>query len=374
MSDINQTLSEAYNLIRENKLSRARDLLTAYMVESPNDADAWWLYAYAVEDAEEARKALQNVTRLDPGYPGARDLMDDLVSATQPIAPIASAEAVRRLDSNAPAQVSQIRRTQSASTVPAGDLGGRVLEDNAAARSGGRGMLYLGVGLLVAIIAVFVLLVLPGLQGTAPTPTATAVANATVAAVAPTAEFIVPTETTVGAEASTDEPVATDAVEPTAEAPTEEAATDTPTEEISATDEPATDEPSATIEASQPTAETPVVFDPSGVYTALATFNVIGGSAVIETTDAGQTLAAGVCRDANQSLRDYSQSVLESLARYAPEAPADVEAIGAKIINCDSGATLRYFAVTREDAEAFATGALSADELRQRLQRLDGQS
>src|SRR5690606_11573431 len=86
------SLNAAYEAIKAKDLSRARDLLSTYLVEQPNDVDAWWLYSYAVTDVDQARKALETVLRLDPAYPGARDLLNELEGAS-PSAPTMPADA-----------------------------------------------------------------------------------------------------------------------------------------------------------------------------------------------------------------------------------------------------------------------------------------
>src|SRR5690606_33000385 len=73
-----RVLAQAYELIESERLAEAEALLKPIVAAEPDNADAWWLYAHAVTDPGEARLALNNVLRIDPGYPGADDLLDSL--------------------------------------------------------------------------------------------------------------------------------------------------------------------------------------------------------------------------------------------------------------------------------------------------------
>ncbi len=75
---IDQVLSQAYDMIEQERLEEARRLLKPALDSHKDNADVWWLYAHAVTDAETARLALNNVIRLDPDYPNANDLLNQL--------------------------------------------------------------------------------------------------------------------------------------------------------------------------------------------------------------------------------------------------------------------------------------------------------
>src|SRR5262245_41963233 len=82
-------LQRAYELIEVDQLDEARAILEPIVTSEQNNADAWWLYAHSVYDPEEARRALQNVLRIDPDYPEASSLliMLDQQVALQPTQP-----------------------------------------------------------------------------------------------------------------------------------------------------------------------------------------------------------------------------------------------------------------------------------------------
>lgn len=77
-AQIDQVLSQAYDMIEQERLEEARRLLKPVLDSHKNNADVWWLYAHAVTDAETARLALNNVIRIDPDYPNANDLLNQL--------------------------------------------------------------------------------------------------------------------------------------------------------------------------------------------------------------------------------------------------------------------------------------------------------
>jgi predicted Zn-dependent protease len=75
MSDIRSlALSRAYELVEAGKPDEARTVLEPILVNDRDNADAWWIYAHAVSDPNEARHALGNVMRVNPNYPGAAEL------------------------------------------------------------------------------------------------------------------------------------------------------------------------------------------------------------------------------------------------------------------------------------------------------------
>ena len=79
MSDeTNRSLTMAYELIEAEKLSEARSTLEPLLSANKDDPNIWWLYVHAAEDPAAAKTALQNVLRLDPKYPGADQLAQQL--------------------------------------------------------------------------------------------------------------------------------------------------------------------------------------------------------------------------------------------------------------------------------------------------------
>jgi hypothetical protein len=71
-------LEQAYDLIRQERLDEALVILEPILQTDPDNTDAWWLYANAVQEPEEARSALQRVLILEPEHQPAQELLIQL--------------------------------------------------------------------------------------------------------------------------------------------------------------------------------------------------------------------------------------------------------------------------------------------------------
>jgi hypothetical protein len=335
------SLNAAYEAIKAKDLSRARDLLSAYLVEQPNDVDAWWLYSYAVTDVARAKKALETVLRLDPAYPGARDLLNELEDAS----PDTSAE-------GAPVRAPEVAALRPLSDRPAGvvpltttikpdddDFGIRA--SATAGTSSNRAILVIGAAFVLLLILAAVLIL------SNRDPSGPVVADATNTAAA--------TDTSIGFGITE---------EVTAETTEAAGVTEVAPEETSVSGEEPT--PEATAGANvEPTSE--VAADPlQSVYDALGTFEVVPDSAGVETTELGETLTASVC-SATSELRSTIPAALTALALSSAQAPAEAQAVGAKFVDCIDNTVLRYVAISIEDAQAYAAGTIDDATLRSRF-------
>jgi cytoskeletal protein RodZ len=360
------SLNAAYEAIKAKDLSKARDLLSAYLIDHPNDVDAWWLYSYAVTDVEQARKALETVLRLDPAYPGARDLLNELEAAAPGApAPASTQEApgIRPLAGRTP----EIPLTTTVGPDDSPDESAEFgFPDEPAREPGGVSRVLIGtLAAIIVFLIVAALLVLPNLNrqqtvGDSPTvgvPTESAVPDTSTEA--PTDAATEEVTDTVATESPADDATATD-----------ESATDEPVTDTAPTDEPATQAASPIPEASaEPTTET-VASDPmQPIYDALMDgYDYIPGTAGIETTELGETVTVSICAPPAQSeLRALIPSAMTQLARASESMPAEAQAVAARFVNCTDNAELRRVALNMADAQAFAAGALTDDELRTRL-------
>ncbi|MBX3063789.1 MAG: tetratricopeptide repeat protein [Anaerolineae bacterium] len=80
MSDaMRDQLERAYNLIQQEQLDDAVNLLRPIVARDPDNPDAWWLLANAVSEPHDAYNALTNVLRLEPNHDQARELLDNLL-------------------------------------------------------------------------------------------------------------------------------------------------------------------------------------------------------------------------------------------------------------------------------------------------------
>jgi hypothetical protein len=351
------SLNAAYEAIKAKDLTRARDLLSTYLVEQPNDVDAWWLYSYAVTDVDQARKALETVLRLDPAYPGARDLLTELEESS-PSAPALSdapapahvpeAAALRPLAEH-PSSAAPLTTTINPDDDEQSDFGIRA---NAVEETSSNRTMLAIIAAIVLLLVLAAVFILPNLN-----PAGPAIADATNTAAA--------TDTSLGfgltEEATAEETGAADATETadtTETAPEETAVTEgQPT--LEATSE-------ATVETNiEPTADTTA--DPlQSVYDSLGTFEVVPDSAAVETTQLGETLAVSVC-SATSELRSTIPAAITALTSASEQAPEGVQAVGAKFVDCTDNTVLRFVAISIEDARAYVAGTIDDATLRSRF-------
>lgn len=71
-------LAQAYRLIKAGDRKAAGQVLRDYLKQHPQDTDAWWLMAHAVDQAENMRKCLERILQIDPGHARARERLAQL--------------------------------------------------------------------------------------------------------------------------------------------------------------------------------------------------------------------------------------------------------------------------------------------------------
>lgn len=418
MSDMRSlALTRAYELVEAGKSDEARTVLEPILLNDRDNVDAWWIYAHAVDDPAEARRALMNVIRLDRDYPGAADLLATLNEqypevASEPIpAPVveAAAEELEPEFADDESYVEEPHYTPVATSVR---------------REGSRSWLPIAVVVgIIAVLLLVLLLLLPGLNQTGvPTPTSVAALNtpqpttvimlpateeATEVAVEPEITEVVllnvtPIDLTAGdatesvelettsmageapeTETAALEPVATEtptgapavalgvteSATQTAEtqpeaSPTEpaEEATLLETEAVLPTD--TTDQTEAGDEEQEATAEAELaqVSYEERLATALQSFAVPEQSVEEMETEFGETVVVRVCTSEGLVLRETLRSVMALVSNEAELLPENFEGVGVRLVNCDMDRTLRIIAVDRESAVAFADDNLDEEQ------------
>jgi hypothetical protein len=76
-------MQQVYQLIKSGQKQQAIQMLLPILKADRDNADAWWLMANAVSDnPERAKQALENVLRLRPDHPQARQMLDRLGSGS----------------------------------------------------------------------------------------------------------------------------------------------------------------------------------------------------------------------------------------------------------------------------------------------------
>ena len=303
-----QLLHEAYELIEAEKHDEAQAILKPFLEENPDNADAWWLYAHAVTDAETGRMALNQVLRIDDSYQEAQTLLT-------------------QLDENSGSDFGAIETPpglpEDSDMVQAGaldqdDLAGFSLEDTgpifgdrvveAEAQESGRGGLRF---ILMALLLIVVVVV------------------AAILVVNPFA----PADTT---EATS---------QPTPQA-TSVAQQDTPTSE-------------AVMLEALPALETVSDEANSSVTAVLSDFDLVEQGIGTSETSMGNTLLASICTTGG-TFRDDLSGSMDALAAVSDGVADDVGALGVAFIDCESDRLLRIIAVSIEDAIAFNNGDIDA--------------
>jgi hypothetical protein len=77
-------LQQAYQLIRSGEKTEAVKLLLPIVRAEPDNADAWWLLANAVDKSDQAKRALQQVLKVRPNDQRARRFLEQLGGTPPP--------------------------------------------------------------------------------------------------------------------------------------------------------------------------------------------------------------------------------------------------------------------------------------------------
>ncbi len=342
MSDAtNQALSEAYELIEADRLTEAEEILKPILADEPDNADAWWLYSYAVTDVETARMALNTVLKLDSKYPGAAELLQTL-EGKYPTHTSAKSD-IRKLASQPPSLPDLPEDEDMEPVVNYLDDSEPILARNRQTKTeipvqkpvqkSSRLPIYAGLALLVILIIALLLLTSrqPG-QDTTLTPTAEQqqVASGTL----PVDQLSTQETSSTEEASSTEESASTQEASSTQEAALTEEATVSPLE--------------ADVTPVSDTAA-------NSVGGALADFTLAADGIGTLETQLGTTLVAGVCTGSGQQMRDTLAGSMSALSAVA-DTISGSEAIGVRLVNCDTNEVLRVIAVPISEAASFAAG------------------
>lgn len=342
-------LRDAYEAIQANNLPLARTILTGYLKTDGNNADAWWLLNYAAADGHEAREALQNVLRIDPSYPGARELLDEVNLKLQAMPPKPQTPVFAPIEPVV-APASKPALTGNTKPLPDDDFDDLDDDDDEDEPSSRRRWLIATLGFLLLLALVwFVFAWLPNRTPTTITPTTVAESGTPQAL-----------ETAV-----VQTPDAQQALTEAATAPSDSATATTDagavTPEVSPS-QPATVEAVVTVSN-----DTGAPFE--ALYAALSTFGVQDGSIVVEQTSLGAGLVASVCSSGSAAeLRAAIPAVLTTMAQNAGGDGEAVQVIGAKFTDCATGRVVRYVGVPSAQAQAFVNGSIDETAFRSSIQ------
>lgn len=355
--DRDADLQRAYELIEADSLSDARTILQQIVAADRNNADAWWLLAHAVDNPDEARNALNNVLRIDSAYPGAQTLFNTLQAATPGKTTAATpSTGIARLPA-APATVStsdddfdfdfddeddlgvmdlsdqddfdfelddEEDVVEKAGSVKEdfeldddfgdefddGDEDGDEEDDEAAPR---RRIILAAIALLALLAVIVVVFIVNPFKPSTTTP-------------APATQQVSGVTTVTPDSVPTSDPGTTTSVDP------------------------------AVLQ---------------NFYNALSTTQVIPDSDDVETTSVGNTLSFTICVESLRALPAVIPGAIRAIASQSPGVADQVDAVGARFVNCTNNNTpLRFVVVSMVDALDFANGTLSDEELNGRLQAI----
>jgi hypothetical protein len=338
-------LRDAYEAIQANNLPLARTILGGYLKTEPNNADGWWLMNYAANDGHEAREALQNVLRIDPTYPGARELLDEVnqkiqALPAQPSTPVFSA-APAASPAAKPTPVPPVAAKPAADEDDDDDFDDDEDDDEPSSR---RRWLIAALGFVAVLALIWVVF------GWLPSRTP-AVIPATSVATVPTQDSV----------AATVAPLTPDAQ---AALPTDMPVENTPSGEATVAVE-VTDAPITTVDATV----APDTGQFATLYEALSGFSVVDGSITTEQTNLGTGLVSSVCTSGSAAeLRTLIPSVLVAMAQNAGANTESVQVIGTKLTDCASGRVVRYVGVPSTQAQAFVNGDIDETAFRAAIQ------
>jgi hypothetical protein len=329
--NIEIALKQAFDLIEAGNLEDAKALLRPILETEKDNADIWWLYSHAVTDAEAARLALNNVLRIDPNYPDARDLLNQLETQQKR----EQDDGILEIDKDPsfiPAMPSSIpgitplalRATSTSKGFDSPDeLPDEMFDEEEPEAFYRRPLFYIPIIALLLIAALAIVIVKP-FAVNAPTP-----------------------ETTLEA--------------------TQSGVLEIPTSESINSEEPTlTTLPTVLVDT---TAAPQAVADLLGVSTAFAGFTLPSDGGVgIADTSLGKTLSVDVCTSAGKAMRDLLPKALETLAKVSPSYTTQAQFIAVKMVNCTANSTLLWIGASMEDAGAFANGTLADKDFQAKWQ------
>ncbi|MBZ0291454.1 MAG: hypothetical protein K8L99_02705 [Anaerolineae bacterium] len=309
-----QVLARAFQLIEEDRLGEAEALLEDVLKDEPYNADAWWVYAHAVQDPKMAQEALQRVLETNPEYPGAAELLESLEEEYPEFQPTVTQTEVRRVTPpptlpDLPEDTDDFvsfdedifpEEEPVTTTYP-------ITEDEREPQR--RNLVWILVPILAVLAIIVVALILLRLPGnTTSSPTQVAAATVTTSS-----QQVAPPATEVGGMA---------------------------TEEM------------ATAEVQTVSGEIE-----QAIENAFADFDVVDNGIEVTNTTLGNTLLVSICTSADINERSTTlNQAMFALSEAGSTMADDIEALGVRLVNCTSGSVLNVVATPVSDAVAFVEG------------------
>jgi len=372
MSDSTNTiLQRAYELIENDELEQAQELLAPLLETDEDNPSLWWVYSHALRDQSIGQLALDRVLELDPSYPGAKELKDDVleIQARDPdLLPLAAGGRASAQDATDGAiddwddlQPTNVDSDESSS----GRLGAVAL------------------AIILFVVAAGIALVASGtvdisgiLEAILPTPEAEVVVVA-----APTAE---PTALQADSSESTpetspeapplpsEEATTVSTAEPTEQAPAAqetEVATQASTAATAATAEETT--VAAEVSPGPDESSNPVSAFVDAVAGSISDFELDRSASAMRSTSLGQTIVIQVCAVPGIEFNARLSRVINAMVDLADVIPEDTEAVAAGLLNCDDdSASLRIIGVSVDSIQLYLDEDIDSKEFQRAWQPL----
>lgn len=314
--NIENSLQQAFSLIEAGRLEDARSLLRPILEVEKDNADVWWLYSHAVIDSETAKLALYNVLRVEPQYPDARDLLDQLdkINLGNNIEGISDDSKDPDFIPPIPTRVPNItplspRNLSETSLSPDAlpeDLGEYETPDAFFRRPA----FYVPLVVALIVLALIIVIAKPFANTSLPAPTQIVATNSD--------DNLTPTGELLNNSTITVSPSAEVAVVPQA------------------------------------------VSDFAPIISAFAGTNLQPNSPVaIVNTSLGKTLTVIICSSPGKEMRELLPVAMSTLAKASNEYSSKVDAIAVKMIVCDSNTILLWIGSNIADAMSYANSSLS---------------
>lgn len=362
-------LKQAFSLIEAGNLEDARAILRPILESDKDNADVWWLYSHAVTDPETARLALNNVLRIEPDYPDARDLLNQLETQQKDEQfedfPDADKEPafIPPMPSSIPGIKPLPTRSEGGAKVAdtdADELPEDMFEEEEGEAFYRRPLFYVPLITILLLAALAIVIIKPfAVNSPSPQTTETGIQTPVETIQSSALEVTSTTEVNTGLPTSTFAEVSTtEAATPTLEGIGAASATLTPVESSteSTTAVPPTVENTTTDIA-------PTVGqsgDVSAVAADFSGFTLSSGNPVsIDATSLGQTLRVSVCASAGKEMRELLPKAMETLAKSSVNYASQAQAISVQMVDCSANSTLLWIGSSIDDAVAFANSTLS---------------
>ena len=367
-------LQNAHERIERGELEAAQEILVPLLEADADDAAVWWVYAHAVRDSSIGQAALRRVLELDPQYPGARELVQDL---NQVDAPLLTAEPLMAVESastqNADIDIDDWEDLQPAVGAPQADRSSRVGTTVLVAAL----LLLIVGGGLIATGAVDINQLLSGILPTVQPATVVELGRAQPGdsgtfriRTAVPQEEISPAATAQEQAAASPEPTLSaieEQQESRATSPTVAAVAERQAEAPREPTLDAVDEPVQTAVPSPTPALSPTVVPlpkaesdyAQRVAQLVRDFTLDPGWAFLRDSDAGNTLVMQSCALPGTDFNAKVASIMHAVVTRADEIPAELDAVAAGLLNCgDPDAALRIIGTEVSLIRDYASGVI----------------